>query len=188
MTSTNRTIFFIVSTLILLVSSWLMLEWNHTLTTPSAPYGMVSYELAGGLDDDNAKANAIIQEWLATPIIRYTAIFSLGFDYAYMLIYTGWLLLVLWLLRSKPAQYRSAIGNTAKPATWWYVLMGATACIIPADALEDYYLTEQLFTGVALDHTSFIAYVAACIKFALIAVALIGIVVLLLKRLLSRAP
>lgn len=188
-----RIISFLFVTALLLGSSWLMWQWNIDLTTESAPYGMVSYELVGGIaqtmdgTSPSAATNNILQEWQQRNV-RDIALFSLGFDYAYMLIYTGWLLLVMWLLRSRSANEHYAGSGRHGPrklSITLGIVMGLTALIVPADAIENYYLTCQILQNTVVDHTTLAAAIAASVKFALILLAIISILVLLVKNIIN---
>ena len=52
------------------------------LTTPAAPLGIISYELAGSIE----KAQSILDSWNASAQLH--AAFALGFDYVFMLAYS----------------------------------------------------------------------------------------------------
>lgn len=182
---------FILLTLVLIGTSWFMLvDWNNQLITESAPYGMLSYELSGGVDDDNAMANAILQEWNQTDTHgnqpkRDLALFTLGFDYLYMFIYTGWLLFAMWLLRGrKPNEHFAGSVNTGEKrvSVGLGVVMFLTALIVPADATENLFLILQVCQNVASDDYACTAFIACIIKFGLLAFAVIALLIQALKR------
>lgn len=187
----RHTFAFIALTALLIFTSWYMLvDWNNELTTESAPYGMLSYELAGGQDDDNAQANAILQEWAATNMgpsysLRDLALFSLGFDYLYMFVYTGWLIFAMWLLRGRRSNEHFAGSyktGEKRVSVGLAITMVLTAFIVPADAIENIFLIIQVLKNVALDDYAHTAFVASVIKFGLIAFALVALLILGLKR------
>ena len=77
----RRTAFWILlpATIVLIV---IMNGIGAPLITPAAPYGIISFEFAGTLEN----AQAILQSWDADAQLH--AAFSLGLDYLFMLAYS----------------------------------------------------------------------------------------------------
>jgi hypothetical protein len=95
------------------------------LRTPAAPFGIVSFELAGSLD----KAMAIVKSWDGSGLIN--ASFGLGFDFLFMPIYGIALSLGVLLVKDRHSSAWHSIGCVLG----WGAL-GATFF----DALENFSL------------------------------------------------
>lgn len=72
---------------------------GQPLITPAAPYGIVSFELAGNVTE----ASEMLSSWDSDA--RLHASFSLGFDYVWMLFYSTTIALVLILFGSLAAPW-----------------------------------------------------------------------------------
>ncbi len=144
---------------------------DRPLRTPAAPWGIVSFELAGSMD----KAQAMIDSW--DEHARLSAAFGLGLDYLFMVLYATTIALAcLW-----SAQVYGELG-------WWLVDLGGLlawgvwlAALL--DGIENISLW-QLLKGPVSDPWPSIARWCASIKFVLIAFSMIygiagGIVYLL---------
>jgi len=144
---------------------------DKALQNGVAPYGIVSYELAGSA----ANAEKIITSWDAQA--QLYAAFSLGFDYFYILVYTITLALaLLWAADGFSGLWRQ-IGIIM---AWAMGLVGL------ADALENYFLWQMLAhipTSLAAQG----ARGAVLLKFTLILLALLYLLIRLLRGLVSLA-
>lgn len=129
---------------------------SQSLATPAAPLGIVSFELAGSA----AAAAAILESW--PPRAREEALFSLGLDYLYLVLYP----LFLSLACARLAQGRR--GGAARAGGWlaWAVLAAA-----PLDAVENGALVALLWQGPG-EGAARLAWLCAAPKFALVALAL----------------
>lgn len=144
------------------------------LITASAPYGIVSYELAGSL----SRAEAILASW--DPEARAHAAFSLGFDYLFLLAYSTTIALAcLWSAGVLKARGWSlaALGAPLAWGQWLAALL---------DALENLALTVILFNAPASPWPE-IARWSAILKFTLVfagmVYAFLGLAVSLVQRL-----
>jgi hypothetical protein len=133
---------------------------GRPLVTPSAPYGIVSFELAG----TTRQAQAILDSWDTQA--RLHASFSLGYDYLFMGLYSTTIALAcVWgsqVLRSSRRR-----GAALGIALGWGLWLAAAL-----DGLENIALGLILFSGPA-DPWPLIAQVCAILKFTLIFLGLI---------------
>ncbi len=149
----------------------IMLAVGSKLRGPAAPQGIISFELAGTA----ARAQAMIAQW-SQPDVRVWAGFSLGFDYLFMALYSTSIAAALVFLSSSWRRGRSAALVLA-----WLAWLAAAL-----DAVENACLTRLLLVGV-LEGWALAAAVAAWLKFALLAPALLLVLAALLARWLRRA-
>jgi hypothetical protein len=162
--------FFLASALVLM---FLLNLAGAPLTTPQAPYGIVSYELAGSV----AQAQAMLDSWDHTTQLR--AAFSLGLDYLFMPAYAGAISLAcLWaaaVLRQR-AWPLVALGAPLAWGQWLAALL---------DAIENLGLTVILF-GAPVSPWPELAFWCAALKFILIFIglvyALLGLIAATLVR------
>lgn len=125
------------------------------LRTPPAPYGIVSFELAGSI----GRAAAILDSWNTTA--RLHAALIQGIDYLYLLAYSTTLAaLCSWASRRRDGAWR-ALGTALLWGQW-----GAACC----DAVENFALI-RLLLGSVWEGWPKIAFVFAAAKFALVASA-----------------
>ena len=132
------------------------LNWvGALLLTPPAPYGIVSFELAGSVE----KTQAIIASWGLDAQLH--AAFSLGLDYTFMLAYA--LTLSLACVWAGEVLARSAwpLAGLALPLAWGQWL----AAVL--DAVENLALWRSLSGPVQAPWPQ-IAYWCAGLKFMLI--------------------
>lgn len=168
-----RTWFWIalVSTLLLMA---IMNVVGAPLATEAAPWGIVSFELAGSAE----QAGRMIASWDATAQLQ--AAFSLGLDYLFMLVYG----LTLWLGITLAAGSLEARGWPPRHKGWLLVWLAPLAIV--CDAGENIFLILQLLNGPG-DNLAWWAALLAIIKFAAIFMGLVfgfyGLVVALLVRL-----
>jgi hypothetical protein len=145
-----------------------------SLATEAAPYGVVSFELAGS----EANAREILKSWDADSQLR--AAFGLGLDYVFMVVYA-----------STIAFGCGIISNLLQRKSWplakWGNLL-AWAVILAAllDVVENIALTIIIFGAVASPWPE-IARWCAIFKFSLIFIGIVyviyGAVVTLVERL-----
>lgn len=130
---------------------------DQPLRTPAAPNGIVSYELAGSLEN----AQSMLNSW--DEKARLAAAFGLGFDYLFMPVYA--LALSLGLL----------LAGANKP-TWYLAFtswLGWGAFVAAGfDAIENYALW-LLLNGEVSAALPPIAGICATIKFTLLIAGLV---------------
>lgn len=130
------------------------------LNTPQAPFGIISYELAGS----PSQAQEILESWPAEAKLR--AAFSLGLDYLFMLAYASAISLAcVWAadaLRHRGWPF-AGLGGPLAWGQWIAALL---------DALENLALTVILFSSPVSPWPE-IARWSAVIKFSLVFIGLI---------------
>ncbi len=131
------------------------------LQNPSAPSGIVSFELAGSV----AKAQGMIDSW-DTEAQHYAA-FGLGLDYLFMVSYA--LAIGLGCLRAADVLGRRWIrlAGLGRLLAWG---MGVAALL---DAVENFALMKMLLAGAASAPWPALAAGCAAIKFGLVIAGLI---------------
>ena len=178
-----------VLTVLLLATTIEMMTLDHTqLHHDSAPYGIVSFELAG----DAHTASDILQGW--GPSGQKTALYMQGLDNLYLLLYPTWFAVLLGRCaaalgpagcakeKAKRRSLRAAVGRACGLAAWVVLY----ACPL-FDYLENSQLDAMLFEGrPSIAHASR-ARVFAIVKFAALAVGVCTLVVGTAARLLLRA-
>jgi hypothetical protein len=149
------------------------------LTTPAAPSGIISYELAGTLE----KAQSILDSW--DSLTQLHAAFALGFDYVFMLAYSTTIglgcVMAAGVLRSRGWPL-AGIGAWLAWGQW---------LAAGFDAVENIALIAMLFAGVASPWPQ-VAYWCAVFKFGLIFLGLVyafygGVVRLFIRMQLSES-
>lgn len=148
---------------------------GEPLFTSTAPMGIISYEFAG----NPQKATAVINSWDANA--RLHACFSLGLDYAFILVYTTTIALACLWTGEVLANRRWLLSGLGKPLAWGVCLAGAL------DAVENLGLVTMLLSGVR-EPWPVIAAWAAGFKFALILVALLFVAYGSVAWLVRRSP
>jgi len=143
-------------TLLLLGLSLALTRIGEPLVTAEAPYGIVSFELAGS----HEAAAHMIASWDAAA--RQAAMLCLGLDFLYLLVYPAWFSLVCWMLAARLDGLMARSGRFVGRAVW---------LAAPLDALENYSLIRLLEDGPSRDWAR-LAAACAVPKFALVAVAL----------------
>lgn len=137
--------------LLLVVMSWVGLP----LETAAAPYGIISYELAG----DVSNSLSIIASWDDTA--RMHAAFSLGLDYLFLVLYSTTIgLACIWAARVLQVNsWRlAAVGIPLAWGLWLAALL---------DAIENAGLISLLF-GSQAQSWSLLARWCALFKFGII--------------------
>ena len=143
------------------------------LVTDPAPYGIVSFELAG----NPAQAGAILDSWNQED--RLHAAFSLGLDYLFMVVYSTSIGLACLWTRDVLHKRGWPLARFGAPLAWgqW-----AAASL---DALENVALTVVLLASLGSPWPE-LAKWCALIKFLLIFLGLIyafyGLIVFLITR------
>ncbi len=161
--SASRSLF-IVSLVLTVVLMMAMNSLGSGLNNPTAPMGIISFELAGTLEN----AERILSTWDAATLLRLS--FSLGLDFLYLVVYaTSISLACLWAGKvwQRAGWKASIIGSLAAWGLWLAAGL---------DAIENLALTRLLF-GERLGWLPLVARWAATLKFALI---LLGLLIALL--------
>ena len=133
---------------------------GKSLNTEEAPYGIISFELAGSVQ----KTEDILNSW--DPAAQLRASFIQGLDFLYLVIYSTTLVLaVLWASETlfKAGWPPASAGIYLAWGMW---LAGVL------DAVENIALVGMLF-GNILSPLPEVAAVCAIIKFALIFIGLV---------------
>jgi hypothetical protein len=136
------------------------------LVNPTAPYGIISFELAR----DEAQAAAILASWNQTAQLR--AAFSLGLDFLFIPIYTGALTLTcLWAARFRLERRRL-------PS--WLVMIGLPGVLLAwaqagaglFDVIENIALVRMLLIGINSPWPQ-VASICAFSKFSLLGAGIV---------------
>lgn len=171
-TSHERRVFIglTVMTLVLMV---LMNAVGAPLKNEAAPSGIISYELAGSMQN----AQAIIASW--DEPARLHASFSLGLDFLFLVVYSSAIGMGCLLAGKSLSRRNWPLVALGVPLAWGLWLAAF------ADAVENIALTLILF-GNPAEWLAPLAWWSAIIKFALIFVglvyALLGLVVSLVVK------
>jgi hypothetical protein len=143
------------------------------LNTPQAPYGIVSFELAG----DVQKSTAMVASWEIGA--RSLAGFNLGLDYLYMVVYSTTIAMAcLWSgeLINRQGYPGARLGPPLAWGQWGAALF---------DALENAILLAILLGGVG-GPWPMLARICALLKFGLIFIGLVysflGVIVWFSRR------
>jgi len=138
-----------------LVLMWLMTRVGAPLETSAAPYGIISFELAG----TPASVEKILASWDENAQLH--AAFSLGLDYLYMVVYSTTIALgciwAAWVLRSRSWPL-AGLGAFLAWGQWLAAVL---------DGIENAGLTIMLFSGSS-ELWALLARWCAISKFALI--------------------
>lgn len=129
------------------------------LHVPTAPQGIVSFEIAGA-----DGAGPLLAGW--TEAQRRDAIFVQGLDYLFLLVYSTALASGALLLGRRHAAGRARLASLARPAAWALTIAGLS------DAIENTPMTIMLRTGEVSATGATISLVFASVKFALLAVGI----------------
>lgn len=130
---------------------------NAPLQTGAAPLGMISYELAR----TEADATAILGSW--DEPARLAAAFSLGLDYLFMVSYATAIGLACWRIGARQNGWAATAGRVLALGLLLAALL---------DGAENWALWQQLQHG-AVAALAQLAWVAASVKFALVAAGLL---------------
>lgn len=144
------------------------------LVTAQAPYGIVSFELAG----TPAQAQLILDSWDARA--KQYAAFGLGFDYLFMLAYSAAIglgcLLAAGVIRGRGWPLAS-LGVLLAWGMWLAALL---------DAVENFALLQLLLAGTSNGGWPAVARLCAVLKFGLIFLGLVYVMYGLATGLLAR--
>jgi len=150
---------------------------GEPLNTSEAPYGIVSYELAGTVD----QAQVILDSWDQNA--RLHAAFSLGFDYLFMALYSTTIALAcIWGAQLLPTRGwpGARIGFLLAWGLWLAAIL---------DGIENVALSLELFGGPVAPWPQ-VAQTTAIVKFSLIFLGLsfsfVALIVKLWKRPVSQ--
>jgi len=132
---------------------------DQPLRTAVAPYGIVSFELAG----DVPSAQAMLASWDVRA--RAAAGVSLGLDYLYLALYSTTLALACRRIAARFAARGSPLAGIGRGLAWgqW----GAAAC----DGVENAALIRMLLDGAHAPWPA-VAWWFAAIKFGLLGLGL----------------
>lgn len=130
------------------------------LTTPAAPRGIVSFELAGSAD----AAAAIVASW--SPSLRRLALLHLAIDYFYLVAYPALLALACGRLAGRLAGPSPGLARLGGVVAWAVLLSGLL------DAIENAALI-RILAGEPSEALARLAWSAAIPKFALVGAALL---------------
>jgi len=169
----NKSIFWALFLFTLAVMFCMNLVGKPLMTT-AAPYGIISYELAGSVE----KAQLIIDSW--DQDARQYAAFSLGFDYLFMVLYSTTIALAcLWGGQVLQARNMPSIFMGILLA--WGLWLAAIL-----DGIENIALSLSLFNTPAAPWPQ-VAQITAMLKFLLIFLGLIFTFFALIVRYWKRA-
>jgi len=158
-----------VTLLLVGLSLWLTAV-GQELVTAEAPRGIISFELAWSLD----RSAAIIRSW--SEAARAAAMFSLGLDYLYLVVYPAWFSLAAVRLGRRLGGQWNLVGV----AVSWAVLAAA-----PLDALENHALIQQLVHAPSAFYAQ-LAWWCAVPKFVLVVIAAVYLVMACIASLVAR--
>lgn len=131
------------------------------LATPQAPWGIVSFELAG----TPFRIDEILDSWNA--LAKQSAAFNLGLDYLFMLTYSTAIGLACVWAATAVRSISWPLAGLGVPLAWG-VWLAATL-----DAVENLGLTMILLTDTAASAWPRVVQVCALIKFGLIFIGLV---------------
>ncbi|MEP0368830.1 MAG: hypothetical protein ABJN36_20625 [Cyclobacteriaceae bacterium] len=155
----------IISFALLILSIGVMRSFDGYLKNEVAPKGIVSFELASDLDE----SKAIINSWNEQS--KTAAGLSLGFDYLFMIIYGGFISVLL--LRVKDYfQQKSFLRKTAR-----FALIGVWVAVL-FDGVENYGLI-RLILGDMREVWSSVALYFASAKFIILLMVIIFLLITL---------
>ena len=136
---------------------------GEPLTTTTAPYGVVSFELAGSVE----RSKSILISWDADAQLR--AAFGLGLDFVFMLVYAS-------TIAFGCGMTAQVLKRSGWPLAGWGILL-SWAVILAAvlDAIENIALTTLIFGSVVSPWPE-IARWCAIFKFALIFISIVYVI------------
>jgi len=133
------------------------------LTTTAAPYGVVSFELAGSVE----KTDLILSSWDADAQLR--AAFGLGLDYLFMAVYASTIALGCGIAAQ-------VMKRTGWPLAGWGNILSWTVILAAIlDSIENLALTTLIFGSLASPWPE-IARWCAIFKFALIFIGIVYVI------------
>ena len=169
----DQKVFFVA---LLMLTVLMMVSMNILgipLTTPSAPSGIISFELAFTPE----RAQEIINSWI--PEAQLHAAFIQGLDFLFPIIYSSALALGCFMTAHILHVRRKPLRSIGKPLAWGLILAAAF------DYLENIALVSELFGKVETPLPQ-VAAICAVIKFSIIFIAIAYILYGLVVRLITR--
>ena len=148
----------------LLIIMFAIKSFDSTLKSDTCPNGIVSFELAKNLNT----SKAIINSWDTTA--KTDAGLSLGIDFLFLLLYSGFIGLVIYILNEKLWKHQKFVYQTGRI---FIALIFAAALL---DAIENIALI-QLLKGHLEQSWVSIAFYAATVKFILVGISLLYLIV-----------
>jgi len=133
------------------------------LITEAAPWGMISFELAGSA----ANAEMILASWNQEATV--SAAFNLGFDFLFIPVYIGTIALGCGIVANALRKSKKLFSSLGFLLSWGVILAGSL------DVIENIALLKILFGSVASPWPE-IARLCAVPKFCLINFVLIYII------------
>lgn len=161
----NKRLWF-VSLILVLLSIYVMQQFDFSLKNELTPYGIGSFELA----KDISKSIQIIQLWKGNGVMAIAGL-SLGFDFVFIFTYTSFLSLSVFLLSKR--KLRNNISYLGKILIWLLFLAGLL------DVIENVSLIK-LVLGSTQQNWAILAYYTAIPKFSIILISIIYLVLNLL--------
>lgn len=132
-------------------------------------FGIVSFELAKSIDN----AGAIINYWKSNSVFEL-AIFSIGFDYLYILFYVGFLAFL------SSVQAERFYSNFWKQFTKFIIVITVFAGLF--DMAENYFMMQFVFNETN-SLAPLLAFWFAGLKFSLLAIVILyNIIIFLVRR------
>ncbi|MFT5762479.1 MAG: hypothetical protein ACI8WA_001609 [Polaribacter sp.] len=147
---------------LLIISAIVLRYFNLTLENEIAPYGILSFELAGTLE----QSVEIINSW--SPLSKTLAGLSLGFDFLFLLIYTLFISLLIHKVNE-----RLWIGKSFYKVG--VILIWSMFITAIFDAVENAALIKLLIENYE-QYWSSVAYSFALAKFFLISISLLYLI------------
>ncbi len=144
----------------LLIVMFAIENFDHALKNDSCPNGIVSFELA----KDVNTSKAIIDSWNTTA--KTAAGMSLGIDFLFLLLYSGFIGLAIYILNEKLWKPKKFIYQTGK----FFVVLIFLAALL--DSIENIALI-QLLKGHLEQIWASIAFCAAIIKFTFVGISIL---------------
>lgn len=133
------------------------------LTTEAAPYGIVSFELAGSVE----RTQLILINWDANEQVR--AAFGLGLDFLFMAVYASTIAFGCGMAGQVLKHSRWPLGRWSNPLSWAAIL----AALL--DVVENIALAMVIFGSVVTPWPE-IARWCAIFKFALIFIGIVYVI------------
>lgn len=156
---------FRVSLVLSLVVMAALATLDAGLRGPSAPLGIVSFEIAG------SGAQALLDGW--TEAQRRDAMLVQGLDYFFLVVYSTALASAALLIGRRLRATHPRLAALAGPAAWAHTLAGA------ADAIENTPMTLALRSGVADPTGATVSLAFACGKGVLLVLGIAYVLVAL---------
>jgi len=147
----------------LLIVMFAINSFDNTLKNDSCPNGIVSFELAKNLNT----SKAIINSWNTTA--KTDAGLSLGIDFLFLLLYSGFIGLTIYILNEKLWKQKKFIYQTGQ----LFVFLIFIAALF--DTIENIALI-QLLNGHLEQIWTSVAFYAAIIKFTFVGISILYLI------------